>query len=327
LQKGFRQKALTKLFPCRKKRRSIDIGSEIETQLCGLVRIYRAHTAKPVNRDKTIILCPGCKRLVAYNERRCPHCGLRRPGSTLNRLLRGTGEESGRLWIKGVIYVNVAMFVVSLVAMAGGIRFSANPLYFLSPDSNSLLVLGATGSIPIYRYHRWWTLISAGYLHGGILHIFFNMAAFWQLAPLAIREYGTWRMFTIYTLSGIFGFWISALAGVPLTIGASASICGLIGALVYFGKSRGGDWGRLVYRQVGGWAIGILLFGMLIPGINNWGHAGGFAAGIVLGFLLGYVEKRQENTLHRILGGLCLLATGAVVGLMLFLAVMYRIYS
>jgi len=155
-----------------------------------------------VNPEKTIILCPGCKRLIGYHERRCPHCGLRRPGSRLKRLVMGTGEESGRLWIKGIIYVNVAMFVVSLVAMAGGIRFSANPLYFLSPDSNSLLVLGATGSIPIYRYHRWWTLISASYLHGGILHIFFNMAAFWQLAPLAIREYGNWRMFTIYTLSG-----------------------------------------------------------------------------------------------------------------------------
>ncbi len=276
---------------------------------------------------KTTILCPNCRRLIAYGERRCPHCGLRRPGSRFKRLLRGPDEETSLWWIRGIIYANVGMFVVSLLAMAGGVRFSANPLYFLSPNSNSLLVLGATGSVPVYRYHRWWTLISAGYLHGGILHIFFNMAAFRQLAHLAIREYGSWRMFTIYTLSGVFGFWVSALAGVPLTIGASASVCGLIGALVYFGKARGGDWGRMVYRQIGGWAVGILLFGLLIPGINNWGHAGGFAAGIVLGLLLGYTEKRPENALHWVLGGLCLLATGAVLGLMVFLAVLYRLYS
>ena len=277
--------------------------------------------------DNATILCPRCRRLVGLEERRCPHCGLRRPGSKFRRMLRGDDQEAAMWWIRGIIYANVAMFVVSLLAMVGGIRFSANPLYFLSPNGNALLVLGATGSVPVYRLHRWWSLLSAGYLHGGILHIFFNMAAFRQLAPLALREYGPWRMFTIYTLSSLFGFWVSVLAGVSLTIGASAAVCGLIGALVYFGKARGGDWGRLVYRQIGGWAVGILLFGMLIPGINNWGHAGGFAAGVVLGFLLGYVEKRPENVLHRILGGLCLLATGAVLAWMIFLAVMFRMYS
>ncbi len=277
--------------------------------------------------ENPTILCPGCKRLIGLDERRCPHCGLRRPGSKLKRLLRGADEQALMWWIKGIIYANVAMFIVSLAAKAGGIRFSANPLYFLSPDSNALLVLGATGSLPVHRLHRWWSLLSAGYLHGGVLHIFFNMAAFRQLAPLALREYGPWRMFTIYTLSSVFGFWVSVLAGVPLTIGASAAVCGLIGALVYFGKARGGDWGRLVYRQIGGWAVGILLFGMLIPGINNWGHAGGFAAGVALGFILGYVEKKPENAFHRALGGLCLLATAAVLVWVIFLAVMFRIYA
>ncbi len=280
-----------------------------------------------MTHDKATILCPACRRLIGLDERRCPHCGLRRPGSKFKRFLRGTDGQALTWWIKGIIYANAAMFIVSLLTMAGGIRFSANPLYFLSPDNNALLVLGATGSIPVYRLHRWWSLLSAGYLHGGVLHIFFNMAAFWQLAPLALREYGPWRMFTIYTVSSVFGFWVSAMAGVPLTIGASAAVCGLIGALVYFGKARGGDWGRLVYRQVGGWAVGILLFGMLIPGINNWGHAGGFAAGIVLGFFLGYVEKKPENAVHRLLGGLCLLATVAVLAWMIFLAVMFRLYA
>jgi len=66
--------------------------------------------------------------------------------------------------------------------------------------------LGATGTIPIDALNRWWTLISANYLHGNILHIFFNMFAFKQIAPLVVQEYGVYRMFVLYTLGGAIGF-------------------------------------------------------------------------------------------------------------------------
>jgi hypothetical protein len=86
------------------------------------------------------------------------------------------------LLIKVVIGVNIGMFALALVLDPRMARLTPNPLQFLSPSDQSLLVLGATGRIPIDRFHRWWTLISANYLHSGILHIFFNMAAFRQLA-------------------------------------------------------------------------------------------------------------------------------------------------
>ena len=117
------------------------------------------------------------------------------------------------------------MYIVSILFNPRAAGLSMNPLTFLSPSDTSLLLLGATGTIPIDKYHRLWTLISASFLHGGILHIFFNMAAFRQLATLVNREFGVYRMFAIYTLSGIFGFWISYLAGIAFTIGASASVC------------------------------------------------------------------------------------------------------
>ena len=62
------------------------------------------------------------------------------------------------------------------------------------------------------------------------------------------------------TFSGVFGFFVSYLAGVTFTIGASAAVCGLIGAALYFGKSRGGIYGQTIYRQIGGWAIGIFSY-------------------------------------------------------------------
>ena len=205
------------------------------------------------------------------------------------------------------------MFAFSLLLSARSTSFALNPLSFLSPDNRSLLLLGASGYIPIVRLHRWWSLVSANYLHGSILHIFFNMFALRQLGPLVLHEYGNSRMIIIYTLSGVFGFFISYLARVPLTIGASAAVCGLIGAALYFGKSRGGIYGQTIYRQIGGWAIGIFMFGFLVPAINNWAHGGGMLAGAVLGFLLGYQEKRRESHGQKIAALCCVGITGLVL--------------
>ena len=183
----------------------------------------------------------------------------------------------------------------------------------LAPDSQGLFALGATGTFPIDHHQRWWTLVSATYLHGGLLHIMFNMLALRQIGPLVVREYGTHRTLIIYTLGSIGGFLLSYLVGISFTIGASAAVCGLIGSALYYGKSRGGIYGQTIYRQVGGWALGIILFGFIVPGINNWAHGGGMAAGILLGLLVGYRERQPTGRYHRLLGGICLSVTAAVL--------------
>jgi rhomboid protease GluP len=259
--------------------------------------------------QRSSILCPNCKKLISADEPRCPHCGIARPGSRLKnnlftRVFVGTDQI-----IKAIVFVNVGMYIISLLIGPWSSGFSLNPLSLLSPSSRGLLLLGATGTVPIDRLHRWWSLISANYLHVGLLHILFNMIALRQIAPLVIREYGPHRMVILYLLTGMIGFFVSYLAGIELTIGASAAVCGLIGASLYYGKSRGGIYGRIIYRQIGAWALAIFVFGLLVPSINNWGHGGGMVAGAVLGFLLGYEEKRRERLFHRILAGLCVVAT------------------
>jgi rhomboid protease GluP len=220
------------------------------------------------------------------------------------------------------------MFVLSLLLNPGRMGLTLNPLRMLSPSSESLFLLGATGTLPIDHFGRWWTLISANYLHGGILHILFNMFAFKQIASLAAREFGTSRMFIIFTLGGIAGFILSYFAGVRLTIGASAGICALIGASLYYGKSRGGLYGQVIFRQIGGWVVGLFLFGLLIPGINNWGHGGGLLAGAMLGFILGYREKVPESMIHRFLAAACAVVTVLVllwsIGTGLYLSLIAR---
>jgi rhomboid protease GluP len=135
-----------------------------------------------------------------------------------------------------------------------------------------------------------------------------------QIAPWVSTEYGTSRMFVIYTLGGMFGFVVSYLAGVPFTIGASAAVCSLIGALLYYGKSRGGVYGGTVYSEVSGWVISLFVFGLLFPGINNWGHGGGIIGGILLGALVGYNERRRENRYDQAAALLCALVTAGILG-------------
>ena len=141
------------------------------------------------------MLCPSCRKLINRDEPYCPYCGLSKPGSVWKKTTPSNLLRSPYDMIKIIIYVNVAFYVFALLLNPMALGLSANPLAFLSPSNNSLLLLGATGTIPIDKLHWWWTLLSASYLHGGLLHIAFNMLALKQLGPFVLREYGVNRFF------------------------------------------------------------------------------------------------------------------------------------
>jgi len=259
------------------------------------------------------ILCPSCRKLISVDEANCPYCGLARPGvhnrATFLRDLLFIVNP-----VKAIIYVNIAFYVFSLLLNPGEIFSNRGGIFgFLSPSSTSLFLLGATGTIPVFQFHSYWTLISASFLHGNILHIIFNMMALAQLGPFILREFGLYRFFNIYILTGIVGFIVSLLFGVPFTIGASASICGLIGAIIYYGKSRGGYYGDAIFKQAMGWVVGLIIFGVLISGINNWAHGGGLLSGILFAFIMGYKDKKGETAWHKLLTSVCVLFTGGVL--------------
>jgi rhomboid protease GluP len=266
------------------------------------------------NTQRNSLLCPNCHKLISADEPQCPYCGISKPGSWWKTSLLAGGAFGPDQFIKWLIALNAGMFILSLLLNPRMPGFSLNPLTLLSPDDRSLLLLGATGTIPIDRFHRWWTVVSANYLHGSILHILFNMIALKQIGPLIMQEYGVYRTFIVYTVGGILGYWISYMAGITFTIGASAAVCSLIGAALFYGKSRGGYYGQNIFRQVGGWAVSIFIFGMLVPGINNWGHGGGIVGGVLVGFLVGYQEKSPEKLIHKTIARLCLVATLLVLG-------------
>jgi rhomboid protease GluP len=83
--------------------------------------------------------------------------------------------------------------------------------------------------------------------------------------------------------------------GIRLTIGASGSIFGLLGAIVSYGRMRGGTFGSEIYRQTLQSAIVLFLFGFFMPGVNNWAHGGGFIGGYLAAMLVGHSEASTER--------------------------------
>jgi len=184
------------------------------------------------------------------------------------------------LLIQAIIAANIAIFLLALALFPFQWNLGS-PMNALTPNYRSLLLLGATGTLIVRRAWQLVSLVTAGYLHSSLLHIVFNMIAVRHLGGLSVAIYGPHRTFLIYTFSSVAGFAVSCLAGIHLTVGASASVCGLIGAILWFGRSEHHPIARALTRQATGWLIG-LLFMVLIPNVNNWGHGGGLVSGIIL---------------------------------------------
>ena len=197
----------------------------------------------------------------------------------------------------------VVLYVASLVADPGALLRPRGLFAIFSPSVAALGMLGASGSFP-WALGYWWTVFTAIYLHGGLLHIAFNLLWIRQLGPAVEEIYGPSRLVVIFTVAGVAGFAASIAMGNALTVGASGSIFGLLGAIVAFGRKRGGHIGTMVFRQYGQWALILFILGFLMPGVDNWAHAGGFAAGFVTGLVLSLAEHQAETPVDRLLAGL-----------------------
>jgi rhomboid protease GluP len=238
------------------------------------------------------VVCPQCGRLVGVNEDKCPFCGAWRPGlfgwATVLRRSLGGRLDLFTLVVGtcGTLYALALLLQPEAVLQSGGL------MSLLSPGSRALYQLGMTGGLA-WQLGWWWTLLTAMYLHGSLLHIVFNVMWIRNLGPSVAEVYGQGRAFLLFNIAGAGGFLASNLAtGVP-TIGASGSIFGLLAALIVYGRRRGSS---MMTQQLWQWAIILGVFGFLMPGINNWAHGGGFAAGWVAAQLMNLDDDRQDNS-------------------------------
>ncbi len=261
------------------------------------------------------VLCTSCGVLVGVNDETCYNCGRRNPGLWgFAPLLRNLGNDLG--FVNIVTGGTIVLFVLSLVLSRDGAQIG------LSPNNVALRVLGASGASPVFEFGWWWTVLTAGWLHGGILHIFFNVMWIRQLGPEIANLYGAGRMIIIYTVAGITGFTLSSVLGlfsIPyfgavVTVGASASIFGFLGALVHYGRRTGSSH---VGRAGLQYALIMGVMGLVMRGVDNGAHLGGFIGGFLASMILDPLKKERVDHIAMAVG--CLAIT--------FIAILYTVIS
>jgi rhomboid protease GluP len=265
------------------------------------------------------VVCPGCGSLVGVRDDRCYTCGRANPGLWgFAPVIRRLGTDLG--FVPLVIGVSSVVYILTLLASGREVQTMGGGLNFLSPSGTALFVFGASGAYPVFGFNAWWTLLSASWLHGGLLHILFNMMWVRQIGPEMAEIIGPGRTSIIYVISGACGFFLSSfvghylpdmpfLHGASFTVGASASIFGLLGALFHYGQKSGRS---LVRGQVGQWALVLFVYGLIVPGVDNFAHAGGFIGGYLLSALFNPLKPERGD--HLLIGGLCLLASFLAIG-------------
>lgn len=255
------------------------------------------------------ISCHSCRKLISDEEKECPFCHAPQQLEIKSAKLSSGFFSNPASILSGIVAVNIIFYIGALLLHPEEALSMDKGLFgFGSPDGKALYLLGMTGGVA-WKCHHFWTLITASFLHGSVLHIYFNMSWLRQLGALLINLLGPARLIIAYIITGIGGFLLSNLwSGVP-TIGASCSIFGLMGILIVFGHRRGGILGQNITKQLWIWtAIGLLL-GFMIPMINNAGHIGGFMTGALLGLVFPKQEGTRESGVLQLFALLLLLMT------------------
>jgi membrane associated rhomboid family serine protease len=265
-------------------------------------------------------MCRSCRTLVDRRETTCPACGASMrgvPGGGTGRLLSmlvpGVGSATMALL---TINVGMALLVLLLsIRSYGGSGLGS----LWSPPSAVLYLLGGKW-YPAIRAGQIWRLVTAGYLHAGLLHLGFNMYALMILGPLIETAIG-WRKFlVVYFTTGIAALVASSLF-LPLSfsMGASGSLFGLLGFAIVFAWKRGGGGGRQVSQQLTSWLIlGVVM--SFLPHIDLAAHFGGLVSGAALGLVVLPGEPRTaagELGLRLLTAGAILLTLTAFVAMVL----------
>ncbi|MFI5058377.1 MAG: rhomboid family intramembrane serine protease [Candidatus Acidiferrales bacterium] len=230
-------------------------------------------------------ICPACGALVGISATRCHECGtsLRFSLAALSKGL--SGFFGGRAPVTtGLLIVNIIMFGLSLVAtMKAGEAGGLSILWGMNGEV--LDRLGDSYPSLIFNAHQWYRLVTAMFLHGGLIHIGFNMMVLMDIGPVVEEVYGSARYLFLYTITGAIGFLLSAVTG-HKSVGASGAILGMIGVMIAMTTKRGGATMQALRSRLVSWVVSIFVFGFLLRGVDNWAHFGGLAAGFGLGKLL-----------------------------------------
>src|SRR5580700_830739 len=250
----------------------------------------------------------------------CIRCGRQLPGFSFGKKIcqwcvqheayqRGEIVEDAKQpvmrtpWVRsGDSSIGLTQIIFGMnVAVFLGMALAGSTVMDFSPQET--IRWGANWG-PLTLSGEWWRLLTCVFVHGGIIHIAFNMWCLWNLGALAESLYGRWTYAAIYLICGG-GASLASVAwhpGAP-SVGASGASFGLAGALLAafklgeFSVPRAALSGTL--RSLGAFVVYNLIFGFALPGIDNAAHIGGLITGLIVGALIALVAPRQDHAPRR----------------------------
>jgi rhomboid protease GluP len=219
-------------------------------------------------------------------------------------------RESSVTLTQVILGANVMVFIAMVLASGPSLDFNGQVMVHFGANYGPFTLSG-----------QWWRLLTYMFLHGGLMHIAFNMWCLWDLGALCESLYGRWTFAAIYLTTGI-AAGLASVAWNPgvLSVGASGAIFGLAGALIAsfslgeFSVPRVAISGTL--RSLLFFVGFNVLFGTLSPGIDNGAHGGGLVSGLIFGALIARLAPEHDRPLKRVgvLLFMVLLIAGSAVG-------------
>jgi rhomboid protease GluP len=250
-------------------------------------------------------MCPHCRAFITTDDKVCPYCQAEVGPRAVDRRASGEGLLAGERFVTTVILlINAGLFIATLLMYP-----LVTGTFDIPVDYRALLRFGAMFK-PAILAGEWWRLIAAGFLHGSVLHILMNSWVLFDLGPQVDSAFGTSRFITIYFVSTVTGFLASFAYTQGFSVGGSAAACGLIGAMIALGtRERHTIVGAMRGAYVR-WVVILLVFGFMVPGIDNAAHIGGLAGGFGLGYVAGTPTARESSeSVWRVAAGVALAFT------------------
>jgi rhomboid protease GluP len=217
-------------------------------------------------------MCPNCRAFITINDRVCPYCEAQvgpravdlRPNAFAASFL-----PSANLSAIVVLAINVSFFLAQLAL------------------SSRVGDPGIAYGFAVFRAGQWWRLVTAGFFHGGWIHLLMNSWSLFILVTEVEQFYGTNRMIVAYVVSTMSGFLLACIVNPGGALGASCAAFGLMGIMLAMGIGQRADpLTQAVRKHYGQWlVIGVVM--SLGPGISLSGHVGGLAGGFIVGLMAG----------------------------------------
>jgi len=255
-------------------------------------------------------MCPNCRAFITSDDKVCPYCQAQVGERVMDR--RAPSDVLGgliphqRFVTMLILLINTGLYVATMLRnqQQGGAGFG-------DPSIQTLVDFGAKYAPYIYYRGEWWRLITAAFLHGGLLHILMNSWVLFDLGPQVNDAFGTPRFLSIYFVSSVTGYLASLYWSPAVSIGASAGLCGLIGAMIALGTRYRSSAIGAMRRQYIQWMIYLVIFGLVIPNVDNAAHLGGLAGGFVVAYAAGTPSfSGAVENIWRVAAGISLAITG-----------------